>query len=111
MPSSASGVLVVLCTCSSMEEGRRIARLLVEGRLAACVNIVPGVESVYRWQDAVETAQETLLVIKTTEGAFPALRARIRETHGYDVPEVLAIPVVDGSAQYLRWLGEQVGAE
>jgi periplasmic divalent cation tolerance protein len=100
---------VVLCTCSSMEEGRRIARLLVEGRVAACVNIVPGVESIYRWQDAVETAQETLLAIKTTAAVFPALRERILEIHSYDVPEVLAISIVDGSAKYLGWLGEQVG--
>lgn len=94
-----------------MEEGRRIARLLVEGRVAACVNIVPGVESVYRWQGAVETAQETLLAIKTTAAAFPELRERILEIHGYEVPEVLAIPVVEGSERYLRWLGEQVGGE
>jgi periplasmic divalent cation tolerance protein len=111
MFASASGFLVVLCTCSSMEEGLRVARLLVEGRLAACANIVPGVESVYRWQGAVETAQEALLVIKTTAAAFPVLRERILETHGYEVPEVLAIPVVEGSAGYLQWLGEQVGGE
>jgi uncharacterized protein involved in tolerance to divalent cations len=111
MFAAASGFLMVLCTCSSMEEGRRVAQLLVEGRLAACVNIVPGVESVYRWQGAVETAQETLLVIKTTAAAFPVLRERILEIHGYEVPEVLAIPVVDGSAGYLQWLGEQVGRE
>jgi uncharacterized protein involved in tolerance to divalent cations len=94
-----------------MEEGRRVARSLLEERLAACVNIVPGVESVYRWKDAVETAQETLLVIKTTAAAFAALRGRILEIHGYDVPEVLAIPVVEGAAEYLKWLGEQVGGE
>ena len=88
-----------------------MARSLVEERLAACVNIAPGVESVYRWKDAVETAQEALLVIKTTAAAFGALRERILEIHGYDVPEVLAIPVVEGAAGYLKWLGEQVGGE
>jgi periplasmic divalent cation tolerance protein len=108
MPSSASDFLLVFCTCSSTDEGHRVARLLVEARVAACVNIVPGVESVYRWQGSVETGAEALLVIKTTAAAFPALRERIIEIHSYDVPEVLAIPVADGSAGYLQWLGDQV---
>ncbi len=82
---------------------------MVERRLAACVNIVPGVESVYRWQGKVETAGEWLLVMKTTAGAFPALRGALRELHSYEVPECLMLAVEEGEAAYLEWLGNAVG--
>jgi len=100
---------VVLTTCGSAEEARRIARQLVERRLAACVNIVPQIESLYRWKDGVESANEWLLLIKTTADAFDALRAAISELHSYDVPECVAIAVEDGSAAYLEWIRESVG--
>ncbi|MBI3474430.1 MAG: divalent-cation tolerance protein CutA [Acidobacteria bacterium] len=100
---------VVLTTCGSAEEARRIAQQLVERRLAACVNIVPQIESVYRWKNEVESASEWLLLIKTTADAFDALRAAIKELHSYDVPECVAIAVEDGSAAYLEWIGESVG--
>jgi periplasmic divalent cation tolerance protein len=103
--------IVVLCTCASPEDGDRLARALVEARLAACVNIVPGIRSVYRWKGEIESAQECLLAIKSSRGQFDALRARIEELHPYDVPEVLALPVVDGSPNYLDWLSASLGAE
>ena len=100
---------VVLTTCGSAEEARRIAGQLVERRLAACVNIVPQIESVYRWKDEVESANECLLLIKTTADAFDAVRAALNELHSYDVPECVAIAVEDGSAAYLEWIRESVG--
>ena len=100
---------VVLTTCCSAEEARRIAQELVASRLAACVNIVPGIESVYRWEGEVESSAEWLLVIKTTTHAFAALRDAIGKMHSYDVPECLAIAVDEGGAGYLEWIGEAVG--
>lgn len=102
--------IVVLTTCSSQDEARRIAGLLVEGRLAACVNIVGGMHSVYRWQGAIEDAGEWLLVIKTRRGLFDALRAAIEQAHSYQVPEIVALPITDGSAAYLDWLDQETGA-
>jgi periplasmic divalent cation tolerance protein len=101
--------LVVLSTVASPEDAQRIARELVERGLAACVNIVPGVTSVYRWQGRIETDAEHLLVIKTTAEGFEALRAGILSLHPYEVPEVLALPVRGGHGAYLAWLDENVG--
>ena len=95
---------IVLTTTSSLEEGKRIAQALVERRLAACVNIIPKIESVYRWEGKIEEAQEFLLLIKTTEKAFPRLRDAIRELHSYEVPECIALSVDDGIAPYLKWI-------
>jgi len=99
---------VVLTTCGSPEEARRMARELVERRLAACVNIVPQIESVYLWKNEIETATEYLLMIKTTAAAFDRLRDAIRELHSYDLPECVQIVIEDGSAAYLDWIGESV---
>jgi len=96
--------IVVLSTCASEEEADRIARSLVEARVAACVNIVPGVRSVYRWQGAVESSGEWLLAIKSTRERFEALRAAIEKSHSYEVPEIVALPVVDGAPNYLNWI-------
>jgi periplasmic divalent cation tolerance protein len=100
--------LVVFCTCPTREEAARIANDLVGSGIAACVNILPGVESVYRWEGTVERAQEILLLVKTTERQFASLRNRIDEIHSYEVPEIIALPVVSGSEPYLTWLQEQV---
>jgi len=101
--------IVVLVTCGSAKEARRIARALVEGRIAACVNILPApVESLYRWKGQVESAKEFLLVIKTTRGRFAVLEKEIRRLHSYDVPEVIALAVARGSRSYLAWLSESV---
>ncbi len=99
---------IVLSTAGSQEEARKIALALVERRLAACVNIVPGVESVYRWQEKVESAQEWLLVVKTTAAAFPKLRDALKELHSYQVPECILLAIEDGSQPYLDWLAQSV---
>jgi periplasmic divalent cation tolerance protein len=100
--------IVVFVTAGSSAEGERLARALVEERLAACVNRIAGVQSVYRWEDKVEQSAEELLVIKTRAERFAALEKRVRELHSYSVPEIIALPVVDGSESYLHWLGGQV---
>lgn len=95
---------LVLSTASSENEARKIAQQLVERRLAACVNIVPRIESIYSWQDKVETNQEWLLLIKTSANCFDSVRDVIRELHSYDVPECIAITIEDGSSEYLGWM-------
>jgi periplasmic divalent cation tolerance protein len=95
---------IVLSTASSEDEARRIALYLVEQRLAACVNIVPQIESVYRWKEKVESSQEYLLLIKTSAERFPQVRDAIGELHSYELPECVAISIEDGSAEYLQWL-------
>jgi periplasmic divalent cation tolerance protein len=99
---------IVLTTCGSLEEARKIATAFIERRLAACINIIPQVESVYRWQGKVETTTEWLLVIKTTAGMFERLRDTLHELHSYETPECIAIGVEDGSAAYLEWIGESM---
>ncbi len=100
--------LVVLVTASEMETAARIGRTLVEERLAACANLVPGLRSIYRWQDAIHDDAEALLIIKTTAACLERLTARVTELHPYETPEVLALPVAGGAAAYLAWLGQQV---
>jgi periplasmic divalent cation tolerance protein len=97
---------IVLTTAGSEEEAGKIARQLVERGLAACVNVTPRVVSIYRWQGKVESAQEWLLIIKTTAARFPAVRDSIRELHSYELPECIALSVEDGSLPYLKWLEE-----
>jgi periplasmic divalent cation tolerance protein len=99
---------IVLSTAGSEDEARKIARHLVENRLAACVNIVPQIESIYRWQGKVESSREWLLLIKTTAERFPAVRGAVRELHSYELPECVAINIEDGSADYLEWIGQSV---
>jgi periplasmic divalent cation tolerance protein len=95
---------IVLSTAGSEEEARTIAHHLVERQLAACVNIVPRIESIYRWQGKVESSQEWLLLIKTTAERFAAVRDAIRELHSYELPECISLSIEDGSAEYLDWL-------
>ena len=99
---------IVLSTAGSEDEARKIGNYLVEHRIAACVNIVPRIESIYRWQGKVESAQEWLLIIKTTASQFSAVRTAIRELHSYDVPECICVAIEDGSEAYLNWIGESV---
>lgn len=101
MPTDA---LLVLSTCPDADSGQRLARSLVEGHLAACVNLVGPVTSVYRWRDAIETAGEMLLVIKTTADRYPALEQGLRAAHPYEVPEIVAVPVQHGLNDYLEWV-------
>lgn len=100
--------ILVLTTASSKEEAHKIARALVERVLAACVNIVPQVGSIYRWEGEVEEAEEWLLIVKTTSGAFERVREAIQELHSYDVPECIYVAIESGSSEYLNWLGESV---
>jgi periplasmic divalent cation tolerance protein len=99
---------IVLSTAGSEDEARKIAHYLVEHRLAACVNIVPRIESIYRWQEKVESSGEWMLLIKTTVEGFPGVRDAIRKLHSYALPECLAISVEDGGAEYLEWIGRSV---
>ncbi len=96
--------IVVLSTCASPEEAEKIARALVEKKLAACVNILPAVRSIYRWKNAIEDDQETLLLIKSSRALFNELRSEIERLHSYEVPEAIAIPIVDGLERYLEWM-------
>jgi periplasmic divalent cation tolerance protein len=98
---------IVLTTTGTREEAGKIARALVERRLAACVNVV-AIESVYRWKEAVESAEEWMLVIKTTAEAFAQVQAAIQELHTYDLPECVVLPIENGSEEYLAWIGESV---
>ena len=95
---------IVLTTAGSEEEARKIARHLVEKRLAACVNIIPQIESIYRWQGKVDSSREWLLLVKTTDERFPAVRDAIRELHSYELPECVVLNIEDGSSEYLQWL-------
>jgi periplasmic divalent cation tolerance protein len=104
----ASDVRLVLSTAPDAEAGLRLGRTLVEERLAACVNVVPGVRSIYRWREAIEEADEVLLVFKTTAAAAPALAARLTALHPYEVPEVLALEPAAGAEAFLGWIGESV---
>jgi periplasmic divalent cation tolerance protein len=99
---------LVLTTTESMSQARRIADALIEHKLAACVNIVPHVQSIYRWKGKAEEAEEWLLWIKTTSEAFERVRDLIRELHSYELPECLCLAVEDGSPDYLRWIEESV---
>jgi periplasmic divalent cation tolerance protein len=99
---------IVLTTASSREEAKRIAKALVEGQLAACVNLVGGVESIYRWQGEVEEAAEVLLLIKTNVEKLEALETAVRRLHSYEVPEFLIFEVNGGSAAYLKWLDDSL---
>jgi len=97
-----------MTTCGSLEEARHIARALIERRVAACVNLIPQVESTYRWKGEVETAAEVMLIIKTTADAFERLRAALVELHSFEVPECIELAITDGTAAYLDWIGEVV---
>ncbi|HEX7288385.1 MAG TPA: divalent-cation tolerance protein CutA [Candidatus Angelobacter sp.] len=104
-----SNARIVLTTAGSQDEARKLAQALVERRLAACVNIVPRIESVYRWQGKVETAEEWLLIIKTQAEMFEHVHDAIKELHSYELPECVMLEVSGGSEQYLKWITENVG--
>ena len=99
---------IVLTTCGSEDEARRIANYLVENQLAACVNLIPQVNSIFRWQGKVESVWEWLLLAKTTAQRFPQVRDAIRGLHSYEVPECVALSIEDGSASYLQWIEDSV---
>ena len=98
--------VLVWTTIGKTADGRGMASILVTERLAACVNVLPEMESVYRWRGQVETDHERQIVIKTTAARVPALRARVHDLHGYEVPEFIVLPIVGGSDAYLSWIRE-----
>lgn len=102
--SDAKDVYIIFCTVPDRDTGQRIAAHLLEYRLAACVNIVAGLVSVYRWQGEVQTDQEALMIIKATAGDYPALETALRKQHPYELPEILAVPVAEGLPPYLDWV-------
>jgi len=102
--------IVVLSACDSEEQAAQVARALVDQRLAACVNIIPGARSIYRWKGQIEDTSEWLLVIKSRRDLFDSLRAAIGKIHSYEVPELLALPIVDGSENYLSWMDRELGS-
>jgi periplasmic divalent cation tolerance protein len=103
---SAKHHRIVLVTCGSTTEARKIGRALVEKKLADCANIVPGVESIYRWKGNVERAREVLIIIKTMANRLPVLEREVKRLHSYDVPEFIVLSVIAGSRNYLAWLHE-----
>lgn len=104
----AEEALIVLSTFPDVETARSIGRTLVEEKLAACVNLLPQIESIYRWQGAIESGSETLALIKTMEDKYWLLEDRIRALHPYEVPEIVSIRIRDGSFAYLNWINESV---
>jgi periplasmic divalent cation tolerance protein len=102
--SDACDVIIVYCTVPDTATGERIARHLVEYRLAACVNLMPGVTSIYRWKGQVETATEALLMVKANRPDYPRLESAIRSQHPYELPEIIAVSVTEGLAGYLDWV-------
>ena len=96
--------IVVYITAPGEEEAAGLARTLVEEKLAACVNMVSNVRSIYSWQGRIEDDKELLMIVKTQRHLFDRLAAKVREIHSYDVPEIIALPIVEGSPDYLRWL-------
>ena len=104
MNNQSSEVIVVLMTAASSDEANRIAEVLVDKRLAACVQILPEIQSVYRWKDKVERGSEMLLLAKTTHDRFNELDRAVREIHSYETPEIVAVSIIEVSQPYLKWL-------
>ena len=101
--------LVVFITAPNEDDAAAMAKALVESRLAACVNIVRNIRSIYSWQGNIEDESEVLMIAKTRRELFESLSSKVRELHSYDVPEVIAIPITDGSKDYLKWLKDSTG--
>jgi periplasmic divalent cation tolerance protein len=100
--------IVILSTASNEEEAVKLAQLILDGHLAACVNIVPRVRSFYRWKGAVESADEWLLLIKSSRALFEEVRALLEKHHSYDVPEAIVLPILDGAPNYLQWIEDNL---
>jgi periplasmic divalent cation tolerance protein len=103
--------VIVLTTCAKSEDADKLAQALVEKRLAACVNVVSGVKSFYRWQGKIENDAEFLLIVKTARGLVDQLRQELEKLHPYELPELVVAPIIDGSPNYLAWLEQEISAE
>ncbi len=101
--------IVVFITAPDEDEAEKIARELVENRLAGCVNIVKDIRSIYSWQGTIEDDKEILMIVKTQKSIFDVLIKKVKELHSYTVPEIIALPIIQGSADYLKWLKEVTG--
>jgi periplasmic divalent cation tolerance protein len=101
--------IVVFITASNEDEAAKIAKALVETRLAGCVNIIKGIRSIYSWQGKIEDEKEVLMIIKTQKTLFDSLMEKVKELHSYTVPEIIALPIIQGSKDYLKWLKEVTG--
>ena len=99
---------MVLSTCESEHEAQRVAKHLLESRLAACVNILPGARSIFRWKDKIEEVAEYVLLIKSRRDLFSALSIELQKLHSYETPEVIALPILEGSERYLKWLDDEL---
>ena len=100
--------IVVLITAKDQEEAKKIADHLLSGKLAACVNIVPGVQSVFWWENKIDNAQEVLLIVKSKKTLFKRIVSAVREVHSYSVPEIIALPIVNGHKDYLKWISDSL---
>ena len=100
--------VVIFVTAGSLEEGKKIARHLVETKLAACVNVLQLMESIYRWEGKIAEEREFLLIIKSTRELFPEIEAEISKVHSYQTPEIICLPVIEGSRNYLQWVSDSV---
>lgn len=100
--------IIVFITAPGIEEGKKIGKALVEERLAACANIVPGITSIYRWEGKLESSDEVLLIIKTMKNFFEELKERTLRLHPYSVPEIVAFPIIEGNPSYLKWINESL---
>jgi periplasmic divalent cation tolerance protein len=101
--------IVTYVTASSLDEAKKISHSLVESKLAACANIIPSITSIYKWQGKICEDQECLLIIKTKKELFPELQEKVKSLHSYTVPEIIALPIIDGSKSYLDWIREVTG--
>lgn len=109
-PVSTVELILVLCTCPDNIVAKNLAQALVERKLAACVNIISAIQSIYRWEEEIHMDNEVLLLIKTTKEAWESLEQTLLELHPYDVPEIIAMPITAGTKDYLSWVGENVCA-
>ncbi len=100
--------IVVLITCKNATEAGRIARRLLDQRLIACANLVPQIRSIYRWEGKITSEKECWMILKSSRDLVPALRAEIEKLHSYSVPELIALPIIDGSPNYLNWIAEEL---
>lgn len=100
--------VVILVTAGKLAEAKRIAKQLIESQIVACVNITPPVQSIYRWQGRIAQEQEVLMIIKSTRELFPDVAAAVRKIHSYKTPEVICLPIVDGTEEYLSWIEDSV---
>lgn len=108
MSITKSEIILVFVTVPGLREGRLISRAVLTSRLAACVNVIPGIQSMYQWKGKIVQEKEALLVLKTTRARYQKLEQKIKQLHSYEVPEVIAIPLICGSSQYIGWVMREV---